>query len=130
MPTTKVETPLADPLFEREVAKRLSFWWRRQGVDINHVITRFADLPGDRVFSGPFPLAGAGGDPAELFAVVTCVVSHDRDPAFRREYARTVRAALGARIPADRVFLSFEPTDPADHFAPGDTWAEPSEEIL
>ncbi|MEU9131934.1 hypothetical protein AB0D08_28170 [Kitasatospora sp. NPDC048540] len=130
MPTTKVETPLSDPLFEREVAKRLSFWWRQQGVDLNHVLTRFADLPGHRVFSGPFPLGGAPGEDlaTNLFALVTCVVSHERDAAFRRSYALAVRAALSTRIPVDRIFVSFEPTDPADHFTPGTAWAEPTQE--
>ncbi|MER5865158.1 hypothetical protein [Kitasatospora sp. NPDC002040] len=132
MPTTKIETPLADPLFEREVAKQLSFWWRRQGVGFDHVLTRFAELSGDRVFSGPFPLGGSGaqtGEPgSQLFALVTCVVSRERDHAFRRSYALAVRALLATRIPADRIFVSFDPVDPADHFTPGTAWAEPSEE--
>ena len=42
MPTTAIETCVQDPRFEREVAKELSFWWRGEGIDINHVITRFA----------------------------------------------------------------------------------------
>ncbi|WP_405015709.1 hypothetical protein OHV05_00355 [Kitasatospora sp. NBC_00070] len=125
MPTTKIETPLTDPAFEREVAKQLSFWWRQEGVGPNHVLTRFAELPGHRVYSGPFPLGGPGADP---FAIVSCLVSRDRDRAFRRRYALAVRAVLATRIPVERIFVSFDPVDPADHFTPGTAWAEPSEE--
>ncbi|HSV64845.1 MAG TPA: hypothetical protein VLJ59_02915 [Mycobacteriales bacterium] len=116
MPTTTIELPMADPRLERRVAKELSLWWRRRGVDVNHVITRFATLPADRVYSGPFPLAGS-------FALVSCLVSRDRDHSFKRDYAHAVRAVLGPRIPPDRVFVSFHPTDPADHFTPN-TWEQ------
>jgi hypothetical protein len=119
MPTTTIETPVADPQFERRVAKDLSFWWRRKGASINHVMTRFVALRGDRFYSGPFPL----GSPA--FAVVNCVVAHDRNAGFRREYARHLRAVLGPEIPPDRVFVSFHGTDPADHFMPGSVAWEP-----
>ncbi|MGC9665120.1 hypothetical protein ACNTMW_01030 [Planosporangium sp. 12N6] len=129
MPTTTIETPVADPRFARRVAKELAFWWRRHGVDVNHAVTRFVDLPGDRVFSGPFPLAGRPGEPAPAFAFVTCVLSRDRDAGFRRGYARHLRDVLAPEIPADRVFVSFQPTDPADHLTPGSpAWdTEPEE---
>jgi len=116
MPTTTIETPLADARFERRVAKSLTFWWRRQGTDVRHVMTRFVRLDGDRLYSGPLPISTAGG---EAFAVVTCLISHQRDAAFKRAYARHVRAVLAPEVPADRVFVSFRPTDPADHFTPG-----------
>jgi hypothetical protein len=121
MPTTTIETTVADPAFQRRVAKELSFWWRRQGVPINHAITRFVRVPGEAVFSGPFPLAEV-----PPFALVNCVLSRDREPSFRRSYAVTVRAALGPDVPADRVFVSFHPTDPADHFVPGAPGWEPT----
>jgi hypothetical protein len=114
MPTTTIETPVADPRFQRRVAKELSFWWRRQGVDVNHAMTRFVPLPGERVYSGPFPLSGP-----EAFAFVSCLVARDRDGRFKRQYAEHVRAVLAPEVPADRVFVSFYPTDPNDHFIPG-----------
>ena len=50
---------------------------------------------------------------------MTCVLSHERDGDFKRAYARHLRDVLGPDVPADRVFVSFCPTDPADHFTPG-----------
>jgi hypothetical protein len=120
MPTTTIETSLSDPAFERRVAKELSFWWRRQGTDIRHVITRFVGLDGDRVYSGPFPLNGCPGDNALPFAFVSCVVSRSRDGWFKRAYACQVRSSLAPQIPEDRVLVSFYPVDPADHFIPGE----------
>jgi hypothetical protein len=108
MPTTTVETPVRDARFARRVAKELAFWWRRRGTDINHVITRF--VPAGEVYSGPFPLTD------RPFALVSCVVSHERDADFKRDYAAHMRTVLGPEIPADRVFVSFYPTDPANHF--------------
>jgi hypothetical protein len=129
MPTTTIETPVADPLFERRVAKELTFWWRRRGAAVNHVMTRFVEVTGERVYSGPFPLAGPHAGAAPAFAFVTCVVARDRDADFRREYARHVRAVLGPEIPADRVFVSFHPTDPADHFTPDrPDWSDDTQE--
>jgi hypothetical protein len=119
MPTTTIETPVADPRFERRVAKELSFWWRRRGAAVNHVMTRFVEVTGARVYSGPFPMSGPTPGDAPAFAFVSCVVAHDRDTRFKQEYARHVRAVLGPEVPADRVFVSFHPTDPADHFTPG-----------
>jgi hypothetical protein len=130
MPTTTIETPLTDARFERRVAKELSFWWRRQGTDIRHVLTRFITLSGDRVYSGPLPMAIGGGDPTPppAFALVSCLVSHRRDESFKRDYARHVRAVLGPEVPADRVFVSFRATDPADHFTPGSSaWNDPKD---
>ncbi|MFD0822981.1 hypothetical protein ACFQ0D_32715 [Micromonospora zhanjiangensis] len=119
MPTTTIETTVADPRFRRRIAKELSFWWRRQGTDINHVITRFVPLPGETVYSGPFPLDGPPGAPTRPDALVAGVLAAGRGPQFRRAYAFAVRAALGPEVPPDRVFVSFQPTDPADHFTPG-----------
>ncbi|GAA2591939.1 hypothetical protein GCM10010435_83300 [Winogradskya consettensis] len=109
MPTTTIEsTPLDTPV-QRRIAKRLTFWWRRHGVDVNHVLTVFRPAPA--LYSGPFPLPGP-------FALVTCVVAADRTAQFRREYAHAVRDALTPDLPAQAVFLSFHPTDPTDHFGP------------
>jgi hypothetical protein len=63
------------------------------------------------------------------FAVVSCVVSHHRDEGFKRAYARQVREVLAPEVPADRVFVSFRPTDPDDHFAPGSTAWNDQEEV-
>jgi hypothetical protein len=118
MPTTTIETPVDSPRFRRRIAKELSFWWRLQGTDINHVITRFVLVTDESVYSGPFPLTGPAGA-HRPFALVTCVVAASRGDDFRRSYAHAVRAALGPDITPDRVFVSFQPTDPAHHFAPG-----------
>jgi hypothetical protein len=114
MPTMIVESTLADPTAQRRVAKQLSFWWRAHGVDVNHVITRFVAVVDGTVYSGPFPL------PAP-FALVTCVVSEQRDADFRDRYAQAVRSALAPDIPPERVLLSFQPVDPALHYPPQET---------
>lgn len=125
MPTTTIETPLSNDAFERRVAKQLSLWWRRQGLDIRHAITKFVVLRANRVYSGPFPMSGPPDEPAAAFAFVSCVVSRHRGHEFRRQYAHVVRVTLGPEIPADRVFVSFYPTEPADHFTPGaSTWGD------
>jgi hypothetical protein len=123
MPTTLIETPLTDGLFEREVAKNLSFWWQRQGVHPSHVITRFTTLSADRVYSGPFPFSHSAAVPAAAFAFVTCTLSEERDADFRLRYATEVRRLLRERVPPDRIVIAIQPTDPRNHFTPGsDTW--------
>jgi hypothetical protein len=124
MPTTTIETPLRDVRFERRVAKQLCFWWRRHGTDPSHVMTRFLPATGDLVYSGPFPLSAGNGGQHVPFALVGCVMSQERDAGFRREYARFLRGALAPEIPPDRVFVSIQPTDPADHFTPASTWPD------
>lgn len=122
MPTTTVETPLDQVSFRRRVAKELTFWWRRRGVDPSHVVTRFVPGAADQVYLGPFP--NAGGQADTPFAFVVCVLAADRDPAFRAAYARQVRRVLGPDIPPERVFVAVHPTDPADHFTPASPWGE------
>ena len=124
MPTTTIETPVSETRFQRRVAKELSFWWRQHGVHPSHVLTRFVAGSGDRVYSGPFPLSERPGEPATPFALVGCVLSQERDAAFRREYARRIRDVLAPDIPPDRVFVSVQPTNPADHFTPADGWGD------
>ncbi len=115
MPTTTIESTVTGVGVRRRVAKDLSMWWRRQGADINHVLTRFLPVADESVYSGPFPLAGS---PVSPFALVSCVLSVERDAEFRRAYVTAVRTALAPEIPPDRVFVSFQPTDPALHFGP------------
>ena len=110
MPTTTVLCPAIALPQKRRIAKELAFWWRQSGVDINHAITRFTEVAADSVYSGPMPMAGAP------FAFVQCVVAADRDTAFKARYAAQVRRSLAEIAPADRVFVSFQPTDPNDHF--------------
>ena len=110
MPTTTVLSPAIEVGQKRRIAKELAFWWRRAGVDINHAITRFTEVAADSVYSGPMPMAGAP------FAFVHCVVAADRDTAFKASYAAQVRRSLAEIAPAERVFVSFQPTDPQDHF--------------
>jgi hypothetical protein len=129
MPTTTIATPLTDPRFHRRVAKQLSFWWRGHGADLNHVITRFVPTPDGSVYSGPFPLAGLPDRPAAPFALVSCVLAQQRSAGFKREYARRVREVVGPEVPPDRVFVSFYPSDPADHFTPDSSaWTAEYEE--
>ena len=126
MPTTTIQTPLADSRFEHRVVRELCRWWRDRDVDIRHVLTRFETLGGERVYGGPLPL----GSGRRAFALVTCVVSQERDGDFKRDLARHLRDVLGPDVPADRVFVSFCPTDPADHFTPGsDAWHDQEEAL-
>ncbi|MFF1611587.1 hypothetical protein ACFVYA_27700 [Amycolatopsis sp. NPDC058278] len=109
MPTTIVRCPELDEPHRRRIAKELTFFWRRAGVTPAHVITRF-EPPGS-VYSGPFPL--------ELpYAFVSCVVAQDRDDEFKAGYAEQLRRSFAALVPAERVFVSFFPTDPRDHYVP------------
>lgn len=120
MPTTTVVSPAIALPQRRRIAKELAFWWRRAGVDINHAITRFTEVDADTVYSGPLPMDGAP------FAFVHCVVAADRDTEFKARYVAQVRRSLAEIAPAARVFVSFQPTDPNDHFvAVGD---DPTEE--
>jgi hypothetical protein len=110
MPTTTVLCPAIALPQKRRIAKELAFWWRRAGVDVNHAITRFTETAADSVYSGPLPMTGAP------FAFVHCVVAADRDTEFKARYAAQVRQSLAEIAPAERVFVSFQPTDPTDHF--------------
>lgn len=112
MPTTTVRCTALDVAQKRRIAKELAFWWRGVGVDITHAITQFDEVAPDSVFSGPMPLSDAP------FAFVTCVVAADRDTELKAAYAEQVRRSLAAVVPAHRVFVSFQPTDPRDHFVP------------
>lgn len=109
MPTTVVHCPDLDEPHRCRIAKELTFFWRRAAVPPAHVITRF-ESPG-AVFSGPFPLE-------RPYAFVSCVVARDRDDAFKAGYAEQLRRSLAALVPAERVFVSFFPTDPRDHYVP------------
>jgi hypothetical protein len=111
VPTTTIESTLRDAAAQRRVAKQLSFWWRRRGVHINHVLTLFRPAGIVGLYSGPFPLTGP-------YALVTCVLAATREPGFRQDYAFAVRDALAPDIAADQVFVAFQPTDPDDHFGP------------
>ncbi|WP_052434502.1 hypothetical protein [Streptacidiphilus melanogenes] len=115
MPTITVETNLEDPLLPRRAAKAWSLWMRRNGVDINHVITKFLPLPDDRVFSGPFPLGATPSGPPQPFAFVQCSISETRSPGFRAELAEQIVRALGPDVPDERIFIRFDLVDPALH---------------
>ncbi|MFF3377451.1 hypothetical protein ACFYXF_31400 [Streptomyces sp. NPDC002680] len=109
MPTITVDLSADDPALRKAFTKNLSLWLRTQGVDINHVITRFTQLRDHDVFSGPFPLTTG-------FAFVRLTVDRARTAAFRRELAERVVRELGPRIAPERVFVQFDPVDPGLHF--------------
>lgn len=122
MPTTTVETPLTDARFHRRVAKDLTFWWRRHGVDPAHVVTRFVPGAADRIYLGPYAMTHTPDGHPEPFAFVVCVMAQDRASDLRAACARQIRRSLAPEIPPERVFVAIEPTDPADHFTPADDW--------
>ncbi len=107
MPTFTFELPIADVRFHRRVAKELSFWLTARGVDINHVMTKFAVL--DHAYSGPFPLD-------DRFAFAHCVVARERGPRFRVELAACITTTLQPEIPPERVFIRFDQIDRAQHW--------------
>lgn len=114
MPTITVETNVRDAAFYRAAAKHWSLWLRGQGVDLNHVITKFTAVADDAVFSGPFPLAGLPPERAG-FAFVRCTVARDRTAEFRERLAERIVDAVRGEIRPDRVFISFDLTDPDLH---------------
>ncbi|MGC4805378.1 hypothetical protein [Micromonospora sp. DT233] len=109
-----MESTVADVRTQRAFARAVSTSLRREGIDINHVITKFLLADGQRVFSGPFPLGGVDGT-SSGFAFVTCVVGQHRDSQFRSRLAATIVAALDPAVPPDRIFIRFDLTDPALH---------------
>ncbi|MEU2247270.1 hypothetical protein [Streptomyces sp. NPDC019224] len=119
MPTIVVETTARDTGLERGFARAVSQWLRHEGVDLNHVITKFLPADPARVYSGPFLLAGPAGD-ARPFAFVRCTVGRDRTDAFRRGLAAEIVRALAPAIPPALVFIQFEPVDPQLHFIGSD----------
>lgn len=116
MPTITVESTVDDTAFRRGFARRVSMWLRAQGVDINHVITKFHPVDAERVFSGPYPLATPpGADGPAPFAFVRCTVGHTRGPEFRQGLAAEIARILGPAVPPARTFIQFDPVDPALH---------------
>lgn len=113
MPTITVETDRDSTVLRRRCAKAWSLWLRSEGIDINHVLVRFAPLAEDQVFSGPFPLGNAHGPG---FALVRCVIAEDRSPEFQAALAAQITAALEPEVAPERTFVQFEPVDPRTHF--------------
>lgn len=110
MPTITVEGSPIPTEVRRAVARKLSLWLRTQGVDINHVITRFRPADPAGVFSGPFPLADSGA-----FAFVRCTVGAHRTADFRRGLSTQLVRTLSPAVPAGRIFIQFEQVDPGLH---------------
>ena len=115
MPTITFELSVDDVRVHRRVAKSVSLWLRGQGVELNHVVTRFVILPIGNVYSGPFPLAGTAAEPL-AYAFAHCVVAHDRDAGFCHALAAQITRSLQPEVRADRVFVRFDPIDPARHW--------------
>ncbi|NYI06947.1 hypothetical protein [Allostreptomyces psammosilenae] len=122
MPTIIVESTIDDARVERGFARNVSLWLRGQGVDVNHVITRFTTADPDRTFSGPFPLG------PDAFAFVRCTIDQARPDGFRAALAARIVRALSPSVAAHRVFVQFEPVRPASHFVgsevPGEAVAD------
>ncbi|WP_426361965.1 hypothetical protein [Streptomyces sp. E-08] len=112
MPTITVETTVDDPHLHRRFAKNLSLWLRGEGVDINHVITKFVTADPRQVFSGPFPLDGGTG---AHFAFVHCTVGETRPTAFLDRLAGRVVGELAPHVAPERIFIQFVPVRPELH---------------
>ncbi|MFE2912519.1 hypothetical protein ACFRKE_08850 [Kitasatospora indigofera] len=123
MPTILVESTVDDPLVHRRFAKNISRWLRGQGVDINHVITKFVSADPERYFSGPFPLARPGsvlsgeapGGAAGGFAFVQCTVDLARPAGFRTGLAERIVEELRGSVDAGRTFIQFHEVRPELH---------------
>ncbi|MGJ7416176.1 hypothetical protein AB9128_10050 [Streptomyces cinereoruber] len=124
MPTITVESTLEDLRAQRRFAKNVSLWLHGEGVDINHVITKFLPADPQRVFSGPYPLGGPGlngrrdvQDAREegRFALVRCTVDADRPARFRDRLAERIVTELAGHVTADRVFIQFDLVRPELH---------------
>jgi phenylpyruvate tautomerase PptA (4-oxalocrotonate tautomerase family) len=122
MPTIAIEATTTPPQLRRRVARTLTGWLAARGVPAEHVVTRFRTLSDGETFAGAVPLTWALSGQlsgSSEFAFVTCTVSAERDPAFRKELAVEVTRALQPEIPSEAVFIAIHPIDPADHFRGG-----------
>lgn len=114
MPTITVESTVNDPVVHRHFARRVSEWLSREGVDLNHVITKFVVADPQRVFSGPFPLVGRDQEPV-AFAFARCTIGSHRSPEFRSALAGEIVDALATAVTPERIFIQFELVDPGLH---------------
>ena len=88
----------------------------RHGVPLAHSIVRFLAASDADVFTGPYSFATlVDGEPA-TFAFVTCRVAETRDGAFRRALATVIADSLAPAVALERLFIAFDPVDPANHF--------------
>lgn len=117
MPRIEIETNVVDSSFEKRLAKAASLWLHKQGVPINHSITKFRTLEPSRVFSGPFPFDGFPGSTKTTrnFAFVDCVVSRDRSLEFKRELTAVLVDAARPDVSPEYVFVSFRAVTIEDH---------------
>jgi acyl carrier protein len=116
MPTITVESTINDPVVHRHFARSVSEWLSREGVDLNHVITKFVVADPHRVFSGPFLLAGGDQEPA-AFAFARCTIGSHRAPEFRSALAGEIVDALAPAVAPERIFIQFELADPGLHIS-------------
>jgi acyl carrier protein len=116
MPTITVESTVNDPLVHRHFARSVSEWLSREGVDLNHVITKFVVADPQRVFSGPFLLAGSDQEPAG-FAFARCTIGSQRTSEFRSALAGEIVDALAPAVAPERIFIQFELADPGLHIS-------------
>jgi hypothetical protein len=119
MPTITIESTVTDRTVHRRFARSVSQWLRGQGVELNHVITKFVEVDPRHVFSGPFPLAGVEPDLAP-FAFATCTIGAHRTAAFRSGLASEIVDALAPAVEPGRIFIQFELADPELHVTGAD----------
>ena len=131
MPTLVVDTNVDTQSFQRRFAKSISLWLHKQGVPINHVITKYQRLEASKVFSGPyafdqFPcLAGSKLN----FAFVTCYVSQYRFAEFCEKMAAVIVETMKSEISPKYIFINFKPVDP-NHYLNGNTLKVTNSEVL
>lgn len=140
MPTLVVETNVNQPIFQRRFAKDISMWLHKQGVQINHVITKFQNFEASQVFSGPysfdrFPCL-AGGQVGNKFptpvnfAFITCYISQDRPAEFRTEMATVIAQVMQPEVKPEYIFINFQLVDPNNYINGKNLQITVKEEVL
>jgi hypothetical protein len=115
MPELIVETNLEPVAAKRRLAKAVAVFMQREGIPLAHSIVRFRHADESEVFSGPYPFATIADDDDGPFAFVTCRIARTRDAGFKRALATVVQEALVPPVALERLFVAFEPVDPANH---------------
>jgi hypothetical protein len=116
VPELIVETNLELVTAKRRLAKAVAVFMHREGVPLAHSIVRFRHTSDAEVFSGPYPFATVADGEEGAFAFVTCRIARTRGADFRQALATVVADALVPPVALERLFVAFEPVDPANHY--------------
>lgn len=116
MPEVIVETNVDSAEPKRRLAKAVAVFMHREGVPIAHSIVIFRHLAAEEVFSGPYPFAKTADGERDRFAFVTCRVAETRDEEFKRALATVIADSLVPPVAPERLFVAFDPVDPANHY--------------